>query len=460
MARSRSQGTIAIILGGTTGLLAVGTLLAMLFWPAPETAPPTMVITAVAPPTQPQTGTATGESPTTEVIVAQPATAAPTNTASATVPPVSPTPIAASVLPDADGLRLRAEPRTGSEILTMLAGGTPLLVLGRSEDGGWLNVRLTDGSEGWVAAAFVALPEDMPAPVPASAMPAPVTVVATSVEAAPTDPPAPQTALIPVGDYADLYNVQGAAAAIYITGQALGRRSLVFSKVGDSITAGPNSSFLSYCTPQSELGAFPQLTNVIGAYWQAQAREGRLSFNNNSLAAGNGWGASEILDPEEVESDQCLPDESPLACEYRLVNPAVALIMVGTNDSGGIAADVYRARLNQIVAYSIEEGIIPVLFTIPPKRFEPATDGRVDEFNAIVREIAVAWRTPLVDYHAAMLQAPNLGLSPDGVHPSEPPDGHPCRLNAENLNYGTPIRNLMALQMLDVLWRRIIAPGL
>ena len=55
-----------------------------------------------------------------------------------------------------------------------------------------------------------------------------------------------------------------------------------------------------------------------------------------------------------------------------------------------------------------------------------------------------------------MENAPNEGMSKDGLHPSFPPDSGAARFTAENLQYGYTIRNLSALQVLDVLWHTVL----
>ena len=52
---------------------------------------------------------------------------------------------------------------------------------------------------------------------------------------------------------------------------------------------------------------------------------------------------------------------------------------------------------------------------------------------------------------------PNQGLSSDGLHPSLPPDGAPGRFSTDNLQYGYTVRNLTALQTLDVIWRLVLS---
>ena len=119
---------------------------------------------------------------------------------------------------------------------------------------------------------------------------------------------------------------------IYTVGQALGNRANVFSKVGDSISV--SRSFLGPVGEgRYQLGDHGYLQPVIDHFSAAPARQGN-SFENRSLAAGEGWAAWAALDPQFADAALCAPGETPLACEYRLTRPAFALIMFGTNDAG------------------------------------------------------------------------------------------------------------------------------
>ncbi|MCC7208689.1 MAG: hypothetical protein IT323_15385, partial [Anaerolineae bacterium] len=220
-------------------------------------------------------------------------------------------------------------------------------------------------------------------------------------------------------------DVSGTAREIFQRGKALGNRANVFSRVGDSITASPY-----FLTPigqaQFDLGAFRiELEPVVGHYLGENARAGN-SFLNPSLAAGNGWGADRPLQPGYAYTQIC-GNEAPLVCEYKRVRPAVALIMIGTNDSGGVAPEVYTANLRRIVEISIEMGVIPVLSTIPPKLTDAWNAARVTEWNNIIRSMARQFEIPLWDYWHALQTLPNQGISSDGIHPSAPPDGFTAR---------------------------------
>ncbi len=256
------------------------------------------------------------------------------------------------------------------------------------------------------------------------------------------------------GAFRVLSGITPRAREIYLKGKSLGNRANVFSRVGDSITASP-----LFLTPIGEnrydLGAFTaELLPVVQYFLPANARAGN-SFANPSLAAGNGWGADRIIQAGYAYTDVC-GNEVQLVCEYKRVRPALALIMIGTNDSGGVAPQEFTANLRHILDISIDMGVLPVLSTIPPKRNDSWNAARAEEWNGIIRGLAEQYMIPLWDYWYALQGLPNLGLSPDGIHPSEPPDGRSCHFTAQNLNYGYTVRNLVALRALDALWRQVM----
>jgi len=83
------------------------------------------------------------------------ATAAPTPVSTVTVPVPSRT--------TGGGLRMRSGPGTNYEVLTLLAEGQEVDVLGRDETGEWLKISLDSGEEGWVAAEFIDVGVDVEA---------------------------------------------------------------------------------------------------------------------------------------------------------------------------------------------------------------------------------------------------------------------------------------------------------
>lgn len=390
----------------------------------------------------------------------------PTETETSLPPTGTPAPVAdAQVKADGGGLNLRETPGTAGEVVTTLGALTPLTVVGRTADNSWLQVVTPAANRGWVLAEYLDVFIDLSTVSVTGAVVEPTATPSSTATPTQTASPGASATITPtatveppITPYPNITLYISRAREIFLAGQALGNRANVFSKVGDSITAGPESSFLSQIGRNDySLAGYAYLQPVVNFFSQQIARENNLSWNNVSLAAANGWGSSEVLNPEKAEHTICAPGETPLACEYRIVKPSVSLIMIGTNDAGGVPLEVYRANLRQIVEYSIQKGVIPALFTIPPRNYDPATDNRVYDFNAVIRLTASEYQIPLIEYWTPMSQAPNLGLK-DGVHPSEPPDAKNCHLTSDRLQYGAPIRNLLALQMLDALWQNVIAP--
>lgn len=322
-------------------------------------------------------------------------------------------------------LRLRSLPSLESETLAYLDPATPLTIKGRSADSTWLQVYAPEGQSGWVSATFVeiTIELDKVAVVTVDDLPHPVQL-----------PPA-------VAD-----NVR----RIYTAGQALGRRAGVFSKVGDSITV---ASHLLHPIGEGlyTLADYQYLQGVIDAYSLVEARDGHNSFTNTSLAAGVGWTTDALFKAKFADPTLCLPDESPLDCEYRLVQPGVALIMFGSNDVAHLTEETYAYNMALIVKRSIEQGVIPVISTFPTRA---GYEEQSAAFNQRVVKVAQRYDVPFWDYGGALAALPDGGLAPDGVHPSIPPGGYKGAANfrASNLFYGYVLRNLTALQVLDAVW--------
>lgn len=336
-------------------------------------------------------------------------------------------------------LNLRAAPTTRGAIITELPNRTALTLLARTADRAWLKVQTADGLTGWVSAAFIQTSADIPALTVDNA-PVAVTVPAGGGSA----PSTPSNVVSGIG---------ATTLSIFRTGQRLGNRADVFSKVGDSITISTDV-FDPLGRGMYNLGGYASLQSVIDFYLKTFARN-QNSFANTSLAAGSGWTTATVLDPNFASPSDCQQGETPLECEYRLTKPAVALIMFGSNDVQFLDGGTYAANLQRIVQISKDAGVIPVISTIPTR---VGYEGQVDQFNGIVREIARSNAIPLWDYHAAMSGLPNSGLSGDGLHPSASPSGYAgaADFNGENLQAGYVIRNLTALQVLNALYRQVL----
>lgn len=107
---------------------------------------PTKLATFTYTPTATNTPTASRTpSPTPTPTASATDTPSPTPTASATLAPLA-------VVNGTQNINLRSEPSTSATVVTQVAPNTPVSVIGEDAAGEWLNVRLTDGVEGWIRA--------------------------------------------------------------------------------------------------------------------------------------------------------------------------------------------------------------------------------------------------------------------------------------------------------------------
>ncbi|MBN1311007.1 MAG: hypothetical protein JXB30_06270 [Anaerolineae bacterium] len=248
--------------------------------------------------------------------------------------------------------------------------------------------------------------------------------------------------------YPYISGIKARAFEIFEQGQAMGNRATVFSKVGDSITV--SDAFLKpFSEGNYNLGDYDYLQPVIDYYLQETARDAD-SFGNTSLAAKGGWSVWHEFDADSADAQYCQPGETPLVCEYRVVRPAVALIMLGTNDVLTMSLGKYEEYMRGIIETSIDMGVIPVVSTIPDYYSEEA---KVQVMNEIIVRLAGEYEVPLWDYWTSLSGYPLHGLSIDGVHPSW---ASPADFSPEHLHYGMTNRNLTALQALDAVWRLVI----
>ncbi len=318
-----------------------------------------------------------------------------------------------------DGLRLRAAPSEEAAILEVLPAAAPLMLVGRDESGAWLQAYAPDGRVGWVAAAYVDVVLD-------------VNLLPTLISG---------SALYPrlrLGEW-----VAENVRSLYQAGQTLGNHGDRVAKVGDSITVSANFLY-PIADGFYEVSEYPYLQTVIDRFAAIPAS----SFSRTSLAAGVGWNSTTVLNPAYADPTPCLVGEVPLLCEYRLLKPAFAIIMFGTNDVGLIPLESYRRHMDDIIRFTLGQGIIPLVSTIPDRRDHTE---EIALFNRALIGLAHAYAIPLIDYAAPMQTLPEGGLTLDGVHPSSPARGYKgsADFRAGNLDAGYVVRNLTALLMLD-----------
>jgi hypothetical protein len=251
---------------------------------------------------------------------------------------------------------------------------------------------------------------------------------------------------IDLNDYPVLPEVTEHAREIYA--KAEGQNLNVFAKVGDCMTANPY--FMSpFSGEDYDLGEYSELQDVIDYFSEAPVADDANSFSNVSMASASGFNTAGVLDPIWADPAVCSADESPLACEYRLLKPGFSVIMFGTNDVFSLEPSDFDYYLRLIVLETVENNIVPVMSTFPTRLEDPE---RAELFNKIVVKIAEDYDLPLINLFAAVSPLPNEGIdAADPTHLSIPEDERTGDFTS--LDYGYTWRNLVTLQALDILWR-------
>lgn len=352
---------------------------------------------------------------------------------------------AATTASTVTALNLRPEPNTTRPPIAVIPGSVTIDVLGRNEASTWLAVAY-QSKQGWVAADFVLLANGSLSDLPV------IDSLPESESESESTPPAP-SANEPIWYPSYIHNVTNHAHQIYLVGQTKGNRANVFSKVGDSLTS--NWAFLEKIGDGIvTLHEYSYLQPVTSYFYEENARVSN-SYKNESLAAWGGWASGTLLDPaqEPSQAPGMCPGLAPLVCEYTEVRPAIAIIMIGTNDAAyKVDHETFAANMAQIVQTSIDYGVIPVLSTIPYN----LQGSDIQPYNEIIIATATAYDVPWMDLYATTVNLPDHGLGPDGIHLSIPPSKEPTNFTPGNLKFGYTVRNLLVLHALDAVWQQAI----
>jgi hypothetical protein len=108
--------------------------------------------------------------------------------------------------------------------------------------------------------------------------------------------------------------------------------------------------------------------------------------------------------------------------------------------------------MRRLVTYATENGVIPILIT-KADRYE----GEENRNNLLIRQIAVDYQVPLLDFDLVASTLPNRGLGEDGVHLTSSVAGNFRLPEALEIGYGT--HNLLVLLGLHALWQEVILPA-
>lgn len=246
---------------------------------------------------------------------------------------------------------------------------------------------------------------------------------------------------------------------IFKHGQELGNRANVFTKVGDSNTT--NGDFLqpigmkgNFC----DLGPYTDLQQTIDFFSFPPTPEEANSFVRQSVAAKQGLSSAAALDPFWA-GDECEAKEGPLACEYRLIKPGAAVMMLGLMDVRYKHAESFRTNIEKVIQLSIDQGVIPVLTTIIvlPDQERLSFDDSI-RINNHMLDMADLYGVPVINLWEAVQTLPDYGIGPDRTHLKQK-IGKFCSFDGSEQAYGGTLRNLLTLQALDELRRNVLDAG-
>lgn len=237
-------------------------------------------------------------------------------------------------------------------------------------------------------------------------------------------------------------------AEIFERGQARGYDPHTLTKVGDSVSADP--SYLEIMgNPEPTLGAYDHLLPTLDYFVDSATRP--------SVAAKIGLSSYVVFDPFWADKTMCEANESPLQCEYRLKQPSFAFIMFGANDVLSMTYEEYGEQLEQIVQETLAHDIVPILSTFSTHPEHPAHEQAL-AFNLKVLEVAHHHDLPLINLWSATRALPDYGLDHDHIHMKQSGFNYLKYDSGHETWYGTSLRNLLALTMLDQLRHQLDLP--
>lgn len=295
-------------------------------------------------------------------------------------------------------------------------------------------------------AAPTAIPSTAPTLTPsptltATPSPTPTMTMTPSPTPTATPSPTPDPALLVNGVPVEHFilmppEVEANVRQIFARGQELGRNPHAFSKIGDSISL--TSHYLArFDQNRYNLGLYSGLQPAIDYY--------KDSFERFGMSTRIGLHAWIAFRPGLADNMQCRPDEHMVECEFRMHNPSVVLIRLGTNDTA--PGDAYERAIRHAISYSVSNGVIPVLVT-KSDRFEG--DNR---HNETMRALAAEYAVPLWDFDVIAGTLPDRGLGGDSVHLTM--YGLDDYTDPATLSFGYPLSDLTGLMMLDAIRRAV-----
>jgi hypothetical protein len=166
-------------------------------------------------------------------------------------------------------------------------------------------------------------------------------------------------------------------------------------------------------------------------HMQSTVDQFRPVWNRQPVTVEGGFVPASVFSSYFADPERCGAHETPLDCEFRINNPSILFISIGTDQKSGTEEE-FEFYMREIIEYSLERDALPIITT----KADPTDDNFT--LNFIMAQLANEYDILLWNFWAAVQHLPNTALNPNtGIH-----------LTAE----GNEIRRLTALQVLDALF--------
>jgi endonuclease YncB( thermonuclease family) len=193
------------------------------------------------------------------------------------------------------------------------------------------------------------------------------------------------------------------ARAVYLAGLAGGNDPNHFSILGDCQSLSwrlfQRLDWDTYVAPTEE------------AYLEPTRLQFQGSFSRQGVTTASGATVASMFSVYWADPEICEPNETPIACEFRVYNPSLIIVSLGTNETMPPAE--FETYLRRIVAFALERNVLPILAT----KADETTSGH--PYNQVIAQVAYDNDIPLWNFWAAVQGLPNGGIKPDdprGIH--------------------------------------------
>jgi hypothetical protein len=318
--------------------------------------------------------------------------------------------------------------------LGFINADSPIQIVERNRVGNWVRVQQVraDGSiviDGWIISGYLRYtPELRYSSIPVN------NTLADHV---------PENAAYP--SFAELYRapiaprIDELMVEVFEYGQSLGNQANGVTKVGDSLLISPQ--ILNVIgRADNQLGAYDFLATTIDFYAQG--------MTPTSIANSIGMSTFTVLDPMWAPAGTCQPNETPLACEFRVRRPSVAFVLFGPNDLRASDSETFGRNIRRIVDDALAAGVIPVLSTFSLYQDDPLFWSGIN-FNLEIKRVAEATHVPLINLWAAARPLPDYGLEADRVHLLLTGFDNLRLTGGQEAFSGAALYNLLAIYTLD-----------